>query len=406
MTAATEAPAAESQKADHSTPHHSSRQERGWLGRLVTVHIDLTDEPTSHGRRNISVILFSGLIFGLLNVAKLRFVDWHTTATTDSVRMRVVIVQAISALVLTPLVVGVFLALPYLVTRLLRRLREDEIVAPRHADRSLDTIAKDVQRRLNRIRTLVLIPMVLYLAYLPVDAFVKHSSWQELRLLDLQQLSLRPLPTVLLVVTLVAQAIVFYVGVTALAELWSSSQAFGRLLRNPDFRIEVQPRHPDGSGGLRPIGRLLNLVLHVAAILGAAGIGIVLALDETPWVPILRPEPYVLIGFYIVLLPSAFTLLWRPHQLMERRRDEILKPVAKFFNATTFAVKPKLCDDLEQLKANGDRLEELSRRLKLLDDNFPVWPLRIRRLRLVVATAVLPVIIPVLVAIISRLMAR
>jgi hypothetical protein len=56
------------------------------------------------------------------------------------------------------------------------------------------------------------------------------------------------------------------------------------------------------------------------------------------------------------------------------------------------------------LKAKNDRLEELSRQLKLLDDAFPAWPLRLRRLRPVVATAVLPVTIPVVVAIMSKLM--
>jgi hypothetical protein len=333
----------------------------------------------------------------------MRFVDWHTTATTDSVRMRVLIVQAISALVLTPLFVGVFLTLPNLATRLLRRLRQDEVVAPAAGAR-LDEFAKDLQHQLNRVRTLVVIPTVLYLGYLLVDTFVKHSSWREVRLLDMEHLPLRPLQVVLLVVALVAQAGVFYVAVTALTELWSSSQAFGRLLRDPDSKIQVQPLHPDGCGGLRVIGRLLNLVLYVAAILGVAGVCIFLALHGTPWVATRRPEPYVLVGFYLILLPSAFTLLWRPHELMDKRRDKILKPLAREFNATILATEPQPTDNAEQLRANGDRLQELSRQLALLDEACPAWPLRLRRLRPVVATAVLPVVIPVVAAVMSRFM--
>jgi hypothetical protein len=405
MTAATEAPLAERQAEREEVDRGRSDdhgQPRG--GRLVAVHIDLTNEPILHSRRNVLVVVVSTLFFGLLTAAKIRLFDWYTTATSDSVRMRVVIVHAISVLALTPLVVGVFLTLPTLVARLLRRLRQDDVVVPAQANASLDERAEDLQHRLNRVRVLVLLPTVLYLAYLLGDTLVKHDSWQEMRLLDLQKLPLRPLPAVLLVLTLLAQAVVFYVAVTALSELWSSSQAFGRLLRDPRFKIQVQPRHPDGSGGLRPIGRLLNLVLHVAAILGIAGVGIFLALHGTPWIATRRPEPYVLAGFYIVLLPSAFTLLWRPHVLMDQRRDEILKPVASVLNATISGVKPKLGDGAEQLKAKNDRLEELSRELKLLDDAFPAWPLRLRRLRPVVATAVLPVVIPVLVAIMSKLM--
>jgi hypothetical protein len=57
------------------------------------------------------------------------------------------------------------------------------------------------------------------------------------------------------------------------------------------------------------------------------------------------------------------------------------------------------------LRAHGDRLQELSRQLKLLDDACPAWPLRLRRLRPVVVTAVLPVVISVLAGIMSKLTA-
>jgi hypothetical protein len=365
------------------------------------VVIDLTRAPTPHGWRNPWVVGVSALLFGTLSAAEIRQVAWHTTANTNYVRLHVAIVHAIIALVLTPLVVGVFLTLPNLATRLLRRLRLDEMVAPADAGARLDEFAADLQHRFNRIRAWVVVPTALYLAYLLIDNFMVHSSWRAMRLLDLENLTLSPPQAVLLGVSLVAQAAVFYVAVTALTELWSTSLAFGRLLR--DFKLQVQPLHPDGCGGLRVIGRLLNLVLHVAAIFGAAGVCIFLALHGTPWVATRRPEPYVLVGFYLVLLPSAFTLLWRPHVLMDKCRDEILKPVAKEFNDTILASKPQPADDTAQLKAKGDRLQELSRQLKLLDDACPAWPLRLRRLRPVVVTAVLPVVIPVLAAIMSKL---
>jgi hypothetical protein len=405
VTAAMKAPPAERQELNQDTPDHGWAG-RDWPGRQVTaarVVIDLTDAPTSHGWRNAWVVSLSALFYGTLSAAKIRFVDWDTTATTDSVRTRVAIVQAIVALVLTPLVVGVFLTLPNLATRLLRRLRLDKMVAPADAGVRLDEFAADLQHRFNRIRAWVVVPTALYLAYLLIDNFMVHSSWRAVRLLDLEKLTLSPPQAVLLNVSMVAQAAIFYVAVTALSELWSSSQAFGRLLR--DFKLQVQLLHPDGCGGLRVIGRLLNLVLHVAAIFGAAGVCIFLALHGTPWVATRRPEPYVLVGFYLVLLPSAFTLLWRPHVLMDKRRDEILKPLAKEFNATILASEPQPADDAAQLRAHGDRLQELSRQLKLLDDACPAWPLRLRRLRPVVVTAVLPVVISVLAGIMSKLTA-
>jgi hypothetical protein len=372
MTAAMKAPPAERQEPNPDAHDHRGWAGRGRLGRQVTaakVVIDLTRAPAPHGWRNAWVVGLSALLFGTLSAAEIRLIAWHTTATTDYVRLHVAIVHAIVALVLTPLVVGVFLTLPDLATRLLRRLRRDEVVASADAGARLDKFATDLQHRLNRIRTWVVVPTVLYLAYLLFDTYMKHSSWRAVRSLDLEKLTLSPPQAVLLNVSLVAQAAVFYVAVTALSELWSTSLAFGRLLR--DFKLQVQPLHPDGCGGLRVIGRLLNLVLHVAAVFGAAGVCIFLALHGTPWVATRRPEPYVLVGFYLVLLPSAFTLLWRPHVLMDKRRDEILKPLAREFNATILASEPQPADDAAQLRAHGDRLQELSRQLKLLDDACP-----------------------------------
>ena len=218
MTAALKARSAEGQEPNQDTPGQHGRAGRDWLGRQVTaakVVIDLTDEPTSHGWRNALVVGLSTLFYGTLSAAEIRFVDWDTTATTDAVRTRVAIVHAIVALVLTPLVVGVFLTLPNLATRLLRRLRLDEMVAPADAGARLDEFAADLQHRFNRIRAWVVVPTVLYLAYLLIDNFMVHSSWRAMRLLDLENLTLSPPQAVLLGVSLVAQAAVFYVAVTA-----------------------------------------------------------------------------------------------------------------------------------------------------------------------------------------------
>jgi hypothetical protein len=97
-------------------------------------------------------------LLGRMVLVKIRLVDWHTTATTDAVRMRVLIVHEVSALVLVPLVVGVFRMLPDLATRLLRRLREDEVIAPAYADTKLNAFARSLQDRLNRVRALMVAP--------------------------------------------------------------------------------------------------------------------------------------------------------------------------------------------------------------------------------------------------------
>jgi hypothetical protein len=149
---------------------------------------------------------------------------------------------------------------------------------------------------------------------------------------------------------------------------------------------------------------MFSLLLYVAAVLGAAGVCIVVLWHQAGVVVNRRLEPYLLAAFYLMLLPSGFVyLLWYPHQLLERHRSDTLKPVAKAFHGAMAAAIPLKTDDARQLKAKTDRLAEISRQFGALEERCPTWPLRIRGLRSVLITAILPVVIPILVAIINKL---
>jgi hypothetical protein len=307
--------------------------------------------------------------------------------------------------VLTPLVVSVYLALPELVTRLLQWLRRDGVIYPAAAGKRLDEFAESLGGQLNRVRKFAALLTLLYLAYVLHDAHLYT-------LRDLHVTLTVSLATLFVVVSLVAQAAIFYLGLMAVAWMWYTSQAIGKLLRShrdqripADFPICVQPLHPDGCGGLWIVGHMLTLVLDAAAILASGGVGIFLALYGTAVTPDRRPELYLLGLFYAVLLPSALlNLLWHPHQLMDQRRDEVLTPVAKVFDARIVTARPAPADKAEQLKAKADSLAELSRQARLLDEACPAWPLRTRRLQRVAATTILPVAMSVVTAALSKIL--
>jgi hypothetical protein len=63
-------------------------------------------------------------------------------------------------------------------------------------------------------------------------------------------------------------------------------------------------------------------------------------------------------------------------------------------------------DNAGRLKAKADSLSAITLQSKEIANAYPVWPLRTRPLRGVIATAVLPVVIPVVTAIISGFLAR
>jgi hypothetical protein len=174
-------------------------------------------------------------------------------------------------------------------------------------------------------------------------------------------------------------------------------------VRQPNVR--VWPHHPDGSGGLRPVGRVLAFVLYFAAILGGASLCMFLALPGTPSAVTRRPEPYLLAAFYAVLLPSALVnVLWRPHRLLVERREALLDSVATAFNDVIGPGGRVTAADPARLRETTDLLAQISRHGQLLDEAFPAWPLPVRRLRPMLATAVLPVVIPVASTILTKLL--
>lgn len=364
--------------------------------------IDLEREPADHGLRNARAAVVAAAGVGALYGAK----QWQVNRGSPFL-VRYLVADALVAFVLTPLVVSVYLALPELVTRLLQWLRRDGVIDPAAAGKRLDEFAESLAEQLNRVRKFAALLTVLYLAYVLHDAhlYTLHHLHVTLTLTV-------SLATLFVVVSLVAQAAIFYLGLVAVAWLWYTSQAIGKLLRShrdqripADFPIRVQPLHPDGCGGLWMVGHMLTLVLDAAAILASGGVGIFLALYGTAVTPDRRPELYLLGLFYAVLLPSAFfNLLWHPHQLMDQRRDEVLTPVAKVFDARIVTARPAPADKAEQLKDKADSLAELSRQARLLDEACPAWPLRTRRLQRVAATTILPVAVSVVTAALSKIL--
>jgi len=358
----------------------------GRRGRLVWARtIDLDHEPARQSVRNARIAGLWALVIGMLFGAEALLVDARTDVLKPYLS-RVLIVNVVAAFVLTPMIVWVYLALPELTTRLLRQLRNDKVIGRSAAGSRLNEAAKELEAQFNRVLGQAAVLTVVYLVYALID--------------DRPKLRLAPV-ALLIVASSAAQGALFFLGWTTIIQLWSTSQAIGELFHT--FPIHVRLQHPDGCGGLQTVGKLLSLVLFVATVLGGAGLCMVLALLGTPWAPAHRPEPYVLAGFYAVLLPSAFRhLLWRPHQLMDQRRDQILKPVARVFDAVAVANRPSAADDAPRLKAKADALWEISRQLRMLDEACPRWPLRTRWLRPVIATAVLPVAISVVTAVISK----
>lgn len=361
----------------------------------LTGRVGLGRAPIVAGWDVLWIAVAAAVVVGLV----LSVQDWQAVrddpafkgVRDDPTFHRHLIVDAITAFVLTPLAVTIFLTLRGRTRGLLIRLRRDRVIRTRSGNKTLKEFAHCLDDRLNRKWPLAAVTTVSYV--------VLHAAAQALNA------RAGPLTTQLTLIALVVQAALLYVGVLAVAQVSATCRAIGGLPR--EFEVRVQPLHPDGCGGLWPIGSLLSLVLFAAAILGSTSLGIFLALEGTPSPLTWRPESVLLAIFYFILLPSAIVdLLWRPHQLMRRRRGEILTPVTEEFNEAISRRRSSAIDDSEQLKAkvDADAPSEIAKRFLVLDDACPTWPLRMRRLQAVTVTAVLPLAISVVTAVISRVL--
>ncbi len=335
----------------HAPGRDHSVSRWGWLG-WATRSVDLYQPEADHGLRNAWVAAAAAA--GVAALGGVQVWNFHGRQSQSGL-VSYVVVRALVALVLTPLIVSVYLALPDLARRLLRRLREDHVIQVR-SDEQLDAAAPELGW-LNHNR-LVLPAAVLAVAYLAYE-------------LATDQRDLAPPIGVVVVGSLVAQAVLLYLAVVTTVHLGIVARAVGKLLRG--LPLHLQPLHPDRCGGLWIVGRLFSLALLAVC--------------------------------YLALLPSAFlNLLWLPHQLLERRRSELLKPVARAFDAAIATARPSRADDATRLRAKADSLSEVARQLRILDQAWPVWPLRTKRLGPVVVTAVLPLVVPLMSTALSKLL--
>jgi hypothetical protein len=97
---------------------------------------------------------------------------------------------------------------------------------------------------------------------------------------------------------------------------------------------------------------------------------------------------------------------------MKERQEEVLKPVMREFRDAIRSTSPSATEDIlgtdnaRRLKAKADSLSAITSQSKEIANAYPVWPLRTRPLQGLIATAVLPVVIPVVTAIISGFLTR
>jgi uncharacterized MnhB-related membrane protein len=132
------------------------------------------------------------------------------------------------------------------------------------------------------------------------------------------------------------------------------------------------------------------IMLWDALLLGAA-----LLSNNLHWFSLL--EMILLAAIYVALTP-ALLIGWLvfPHRVMVRARDEALKPMADEYQQALMQSLSSVEHDMRTVVAETRRLTALKQRYDLVRTTFPTWPLEISGLGRLVATVVLPVLLPLI----------
>ena len=318
----------------------------------------------------IGIIMLAGIVFfGGSGIAGGKF-------TKDYGLIHNMINSLRKTLGLIPLGFAIYLYLPSAIALLINTLRNNQVIVEKNESAvSYNELTKTLKKRVNA-------------AVLEVGSLIVVVAYWLVRLYNYCP-NKRPLW--LEIAALFVYSLVLYgalIGVTRLFMMVRySNSLFGQ------FTIRVSPLHPDDAAGLSVFGRMFTMSITIAA-----AIAIIIAIGmisphPIPYSALLRPEPWFVAGIYISLIPVLFfSWLWLPHKAMIEARNRKLQPLADRFLESVEATQLSGEDSAERIKARTEELTELKRQYELLKDTYPVWPIRIQKIRKVIAISSTPLI--------------
>lgn len=291
-----------------------------------------------------------------------------------------------------PLLFLIYLHLPDWLAHVFNQLHTNQLIGPRRINSSGPKTYHDAVRLLTfwmdkrwwSTGTVVL--MILYISYrIPAIEIPFHTTPLWLRCLDLALFA----PVIYACILCIMRIVVTFVAINWL--LWT-------------FTVRVKPLHPDGSGGLGILTKLMWISIAMLlwdALLLYSGL-----ISQN--ISVFSSFEISLLGvIYIALVPLVllgWTLL--PHLAMVKARDSYLQPMANELyqlltqnmhapNEDTETIHAPN-EDTETMKATTDRLNELERRINFVRTTFPTWPVELQALGRLIVALILPPLIAVL----------
>lgn len=158
--------------------------------------------------------------------------------------------------------------------------------------------------------------------------------------------------------------------------------------------LVVHPYHGDGAGGLGAIGQhAANFAAFVMMITLFFIMATLLPKLRDPSVTLQLWSPLIVLIWllYATLVPVIFlVLIWPPHSLMVRIRQQRLTRIAEQIETQVTAAESNAADTT-QLPASLQRIDQL-RSIRSILQELPTWPLNAVVLRQIRLSSLLPIV--------------
>lgn len=167
--------------------------------------------------------------------------------------------------------------------------------------------------------------------------------------------------------------------------------------------VKVEPLHPDGAGGLSPIGHFSSSLGYVFFVLGLAYSVRIINQNVIDFSG--TDDIVALIGLVIYLLLSPFLFflpLRSARAAMTESKNNLLKEVSGEFDRIFLEIRNLRSQNADEIEPYLKRYRQIEETRKIIE-KFPVWPFNIENIRGFISLVALP-ILPALISIIIDLL--
>lgn len=281
------------------------------------------------------------------------------------------------AFIITSLVPGYYVWQPTTIQRLYNAVENRSLDLPPADLRKLSMLIKPFGNKL-WIWLAIAFGILQSIIFFSLQTQALHN-WQNAHISIVIMRTLRTFLTYYMIFYIVVRQVIAMIGIN-------------KFFRSID--IEIYPLHPDGAGGLKPLGQYV-----VTCGLGIGIIGLVLGMS------LLRSQIglerlgsvfYFNLGLYILFAPIfLFIPLIEAHREMQSVKTAILLDVAEQHES----VFQKSLVNMRAGKSIHKELSELDsiRKMYTIADSSPEWPFDLNILSKFSAAVFLPVILPIVI---------